>query len=95
MFSLDKRLPPSIAAEPYNNGPALKYASDMIKNLRKYAAGGRYGVFWGLAFYIMENSKIFQLMAIYKCFPRFHRDMSLASVYAMLDEMTRVIRNGV
>jgi len=33
-------------------------------------------------------------MALYKAFPRFHRDMSLASVYAILEEITEIVNKN-
>lgn len=92
MFNLDKKLPRSFECEPYNNGPKVKYAKRQIMYLRKLALSGRFDTYWKTSLFLLEHSTVFQLMALYKCFPGFHRDLSLKTVYAILDEMRRVLR---
>jgi len=92
MFNLDKKLPRSFETEPYNNGPKIKYAKRQILYLRKLIVSGRYVVFWKTSMFLLEHSTVFQLMAVYKCFPGFHRDLALGTVYAILDEVRRVVR---
>jgi len=91
MFNLDKKLPRSFEYEPYNNGPRIRYAKRQISYLRRLAANGRYDVYWRTAMFLMKHSYVFQLMALYKCYPNFHRNLSLKTVYAILDEFRRVV----
>jgi hypothetical protein len=43
----------------------------------------------------MRTSRVFQLMAIYKTFPRFHRDMSLSTIYALLEGVSKVVSDDI
>jgi hypothetical protein len=92
MFNLDKKLPRSFETEPYNNGSKVKYAKRQILYLRKLVGLGRYETFWKTSYFLLGHSTVFQMMGVYKCFPGFHRDLSLKTVYAILDEVRRVVR---
>jgi len=92
MFNLEKRLPAKFQYEPYNNGPLIRYAMRVIVYLRKLIGASLYMRYWAMVLRLMERSTTFQLMAIYKCFPRFHRDLSLGTVYKMLEEMSEIVK---
>lgn len=41
---------------------------------------------------LMKFSKIFSLMAVMHTYPRFHRDLSLSTVYALLDGIRDIVK---
>jgi len=91
MFSLDKKVPRTFKFKSYNNAKLIEYATHMITYLRALVARGKPDIYWRFVLFLMRTSRVFQMMAIYKTFPRFHRDMSLSTIYALMEGVSSVI----
>jgi len=71
---ITKRLPPTLKFEKYNNGDCLRYARYMIQKCR-HEKNDR--IYWRIVHMLMSRSFVFNMMAVSKCFPRYHRELPL------------------
>jgi len=80
-FGLGKSLPPLVEFTPYKNQSAVRYAGYIIRRLRREED---VGVYWTLCGVMLRRSVVFALMAVSKCFPRYHRELPLHLVMKLV-----------
>lgn len=71
---------PTIEITPYKNGNLKKYAIHCIRRLRKNVS--RPERYWAIAWELMARSLVFNMMAVSKVFPRYHREQKLHKIMA-------------
>lgn len=86
-YGIKKRNQPEMVFEKYNNGKINRYVAHQLKRLEyiKTQAG-----YWKIVRYLMRNSKAFLIMALKHVYPKWHRDMSLTGVIAILRRVRKI-----